>query len=198
MLAAGEVPATGGEVRSWHGEVLYEAPVGALEERYGASVSLHRADLQATLLSALPDDAVQLGAACVGFEQDAAGVTVRFADRREERSELLIGADGLNSTIRAQLFGDEKPRYAGYTAWHGVVETGEEFVRDGLGFESWGRGTRSCSSGTLKKRRTASPPPCGSTKLGAPSGRLLPPGARGSWVGSGNWRTHSYAGCGMP
>ena len=142
VLAAGGAPAMGGEVRSWRGEVLYEVPVGALEERYGVSVGLHRANLQTTLLSALPDDAVRLGAECVGFEQDAAGVTVRFADRREERGELLIGADGLNSTIRAQLFGDKKPRYAGYTAWRGMVETREKFVRDGLGFESWGRGAR--------------------------------------------------------
>jgi len=109
-VLAGGALAAGGEVRSWHGEVLYEVPVGAWEERYGVSVGLHRADLQTALLSALPDDAVQLGAECVGFEQDAASVTVRFAGGREERSELLIGADGLNSTIRAQLFGDEKPR----------------------------------------------------------------------------------------
>ena len=141
-VLAGGALAAGGEVRSWRGEVLYEVPVGAWEERYGVSAGLHRADLQTALLSALPDDAVQLGAECVGFEQDAAGVAVRFASGREERSDLLIGADGLNSTIRAQLFDDEKPRYAGYTAWRGVVETGEKFVRDGLGFESWGRGTR--------------------------------------------------------
>jgi 2-polyprenyl-6-methoxyphenol hydroxylase-like FAD-dependent oxidoreductase len=136
-------PVTGGEIRSWRGEVLYEVPAGVLEKRYGVSIGLHRAALQTILLSALPDDAVRLDAECVGFEQDAAGVTVGFAGGREERGELLIGADGLNSTIRAQLFGNEKPRYAGYTAWRGVVEAGEEeFARGGTGFESWGRGTR--------------------------------------------------------
>jgi 2-polyprenyl-6-methoxyphenol hydroxylase-like FAD-dependent oxidoreductase len=67
-------------------------------------------------------------------------VTVRFAGRREERGDLLVGADGLNSVVRARLFGDEKPLYAGYTAWRGIA--GDGFMRDGWGSESWGRGER--------------------------------------------------------
>jgi 2-polyprenyl-6-methoxyphenol hydroxylase-like FAD-dependent oxidoreductase len=56
--------------------------------------------------------------------------------------DLLIGADGLNSTVRAGLFGPEKPRYAGYTAWRAVVEPGRGLLAWGTGFESWGRGAR--------------------------------------------------------
>jgi len=141
VLAAG-APVKGGEVRSWRGEVLYEAPAGALEKRYGVSVGLHRADLQTALLSALPDDAVRLDASCEGFRQDEFGVTALFADGWEEHGDLLVGADGLNSTIRAQLFSDERPVYAGYTAWRGVVEAGDDLLWDGMGFESWGRGAR--------------------------------------------------------
>jgi 2-polyprenyl-6-methoxyphenol hydroxylase-like FAD-dependent oxidoreductase len=141
VLAAG-APVAGGEFRSWRGEVLYGIPAGALEERYGVSVGLHRADLQAALLSVLPDGAVRLGVPCEGFRQDAFGVTALFADGREERGDLLVGADGLNSAIRAQLFGEERPVYAGYTAWRGVVEAGDALLRGGPGFESWGRGER--------------------------------------------------------
>ena len=141
VLAAG-APVAGGQVRSWRGEVLYEVPLGALEEMYGVSVGLHRAYLQAALLSALPDDAVRLGVTCEGFRQDALGVASLFADGREEHGDLLVGADGLNSVVRAQLFGEERPIYAGYTAWRGVVEAGDTPLRNGPGFESWGRGAR--------------------------------------------------------
>ncbi|MDQ4128840.1 MAG: FAD-dependent monooxygenase, partial [Actinomycetota bacterium] len=127
---------------SWRGEVLYEVPAGALKERYGVSVGLHRADLQAALLSALPDGAVRLGVLCEGFRQDTFGVTALFADGREEHGDLLVGADGLASAVRVQLFGAERPVYAGYTAWRGVVGAGDALLRDGPGFESWGRGAR--------------------------------------------------------
>ena len=52
----------------------------------------------------------------VGFEQDNAGMVARFADGRKERGDLQIGADGINSVIRAQLFGEAEPTYVGYTA----------------------------------------------------------------------------------
>ena len=58
-------------------------------------------------------DVVQLGSECVGFDEDADGVTARFADGREERGAMLIGADGLHSTIRKQLHGDTELRYSG-------------------------------------------------------------------------------------
>ena len=48
---------------------------------------------------------MRFGTKCVGFEQDDAGVTVRFEDGSEERGRALIGADGILSTIRAQLGG---------------------------------------------------------------------------------------------
>ena len=136
VLAAG-APVKGGEVRSWRGEVLcevlYEAPAGALEKRYGVSVGLHQADLQTALLSALPDDAVRLDASCEGFRQDEFGDTALFADGREEHGDLLVGADGLDSVIRAQLFDDERPVYAGYTAWRGVTGAGDDLFRTGWG-----------------------------------------------------------------
>lgn len=59
---------------------------------------------------------------CTGFEQDASGVTVRFADGSEARGAVLVGADGLHSTIRQQVLGDGHPRYAGYHMWRALPE----------------------------------------------------------------------------
>ena len=128
----------GGTVRSSNGVTLSTIPAEVLEERFGLNVVLRRPDLQRALLAALPEGTVRLDARCVGLRQDDSGVTALFADRREERADLLVGADGLYSVVREQLFGGGKPRYAGFTAWRGLAEPGEE--QDEAGFEAWGRG----------------------------------------------------------
>ena len=137
------MPALDGEVRSWRGEPISKIPAAAMEELGIDLVLLHRADLQKALLAALGEDTVRLGAEFTSFEQDGAGgVVVCFANGQEERGNLLIGADGLRSTVRAQLLGDGPPRYAGYTAWRGVAELENGSVPGGARFESWGRGER--------------------------------------------------------
>lgn len=111
---------------------------GALEERFGPNVLTTRPGIQQTLLSALPQDAVRLDAECAGFRQDDSGVTALFADGSEERGDLLVGADGLYSAVRAGLFDDGPPRYAGFTAWRGMTRV--ESVPENTSFEAWGRG----------------------------------------------------------
>ena len=131
------------EIRAWRGEVLSRIPTWQLDEKMGArSAAVHRADLQGALLRELGDEAVRLGAACRGFEQDGEGVRAFFDDGSEERADLLVGADGLRSTIRRGLLGDGNPRYAGYTAWRAVVAPEDELVTADEAWEVWGRGVR--------------------------------------------------------
>jgi 2-polyprenyl-6-methoxyphenol hydroxylase-like FAD-dependent oxidoreductase len=56
--------------------------------------------------------------------------------------DVLIGADGLRSSVRAGLWGDRAPRYAGYTSWRGVAEYHHAELPLGTGVESWGHGAR--------------------------------------------------------
>jgi FAD-dependent urate hydroxylase len=143
VLAVGKPLHPKGELRSPNGRVFYEMPSAVMEERFGGTtVVVHRADLQKTLCAALGREAIRPGAEVTGFEQDKGGVVARFAGGREERCELLIGADGLHSTIRVQLLGDGPPLYAGYVAWREVAELGEEPFPGGGAFEAWGRGER--------------------------------------------------------
>ncbi len=86
------------------------------------SVCLHRAELQQALLSALPPDCVHLGEEFVHFKKTSDGVTAHFASGRTASGNVLIGADGLRSPVRAQLIGDGEPVYRGYQCWRGVCD----------------------------------------------------------------------------
>ncbi len=73
------------------------------------------------LKDALPDACYRAGARFAGLEQDAAGVTARFADGTRERGDLLIGADGIYSAVRGDILPGCEPHYAGYVAWRGAL-----------------------------------------------------------------------------
>ncbi len=124
----------GGEVRSRSvrdlssalrradGRVIVAADGAALEQRLGdVSLVIHRATLLGLLRRELPPEALVTGVSCVGFSADGSGVTARFANGVAARGDVLIGADGIRSVVRARLFGAPPPRYAGYTAWRAVV-----------------------------------------------------------------------------
>ena len=62
--------------------------------------------LYSMLSAAFPEERVRYGAALAGFVEDDNGVTARFADGSEVRADMLIGADGVRSTVRRQMFPD--------------------------------------------------------------------------------------------
>jgi 2-polyprenyl-6-methoxyphenol hydroxylase-like FAD-dependent oxidoreductase len=131
------------ENRLWSGRPYKTLPIARIGEKYGThSVSIHRGELQGALAELLPDGAsLNLDAQCTGFEQDTDGVTVRFADGREDRADALIGADGIRSTIRTQLFGEPQPRYSGYTCWRSAVHIEHPLLEPTVYTQVYGRGS---------------------------------------------------------
>jgi 2-polyprenyl-6-methoxyphenol hydroxylase-like FAD-dependent oxidoreductase len=105
------------------GRLLADVKVGDFGRKLDAEcVGINRAELLPSLAEALPDEIIQTNSEVVGYEQDSDGVTLKLADGREERGDVLVGADGLHSTLFKQVTGaDPSPRYAGYTIWQGLV-----------------------------------------------------------------------------
>lgn len=121
------------------GKQLVQLPPQAVEEQCGGpTIAIHRAELQAALRERLTPETLVLDRQLIDLEQDTTGVTACFARDERVRGSLLIGADGIRSQVRQRLFPQSQPRYAGYTAWHGIA-TG---VTPPLMGELWGRGKR--------------------------------------------------------
>ena len=74
------------------------------------------------LRTAFGDGAYHLGKDLVGFDAGRDGIVARFADGTQTAGDLLIGADGFRSAVRAQILPDAQPVYAGYVAWRGMIE----------------------------------------------------------------------------
>jgi salicylate hydroxylase len=119
------------ELRRWNSnEVIGRTELGAAcEARYGAPYyTLHRADLHRVLMDAagteptagLVGPRVRLDHQCVGIKEAADGVDIRFADSSRARADVVVGADGIRSTIRAALVEDDA-RCAGITVYRGLV-----------------------------------------------------------------------------
>lgn len=130
------------QIRADNGETLFDARADELESKYGEpAVAIHRADLHEILINALKPNTLRLDMNCARFEQNENIVTVHFENGESDSADVLVGADGIHSVVRKQMFPEVQLRYSGYTAWRGVVETENEAAL-GLTSESWGMGAR--------------------------------------------------------
>ena len=106
--------------RVWDtGEVTTELAMP--ESLYGAPyLCMHRADLHDALASVVPDGMIELNRKLEGLDQKGGQVTLSFADGSKAKADLVIGADGVHSTVRDILLGPEKPYNRGRVAYRAV------------------------------------------------------------------------------
>lgn len=117
----------GKEIRLWStGQTWKLFDLGETSvERYGAPYwMVHRGDFHAVLREAVHDtapNAVRVGTAAAGFHQDDSAVTLHLATGEHVRGDVLIGADGVHSTIRQHMFGTSRAQFTGIMAWRGLI-----------------------------------------------------------------------------
>ena len=110
------------------GEIIGQFPLADEHERLNGAPynQLHRADLHDLLAAKAREcnkDVVRLNRRVVGFEETAAGVELFFADGSRAGGDLLIGADGVKSAVRAQIAGADHASYTGDAAWRLTIPT---------------------------------------------------------------------------
>ena len=128
-LAAVAAEPSGKEIRLWStGQTwkLFDLGQASLSQYGYPYYMVYRPDLHRVLVEgvrALSPDAIELNVKCTGFEQDEASgrVTLHMADGSRRTGRALIGADGVHSAIRRQMFGEGAAQYSGCMAWRGVI-----------------------------------------------------------------------------
>ena len=125
IVAAGFLPGNAQMRDGVSGRVIFTLPLGAsARNRWGADyVHIHRADLHAILVAALNDrmpHALSAGTAVTAYGQDAASAWA-MTGTEKVCGDIVIGADGIHSALRAQMTGNDAARFTGHMAWRAVV-----------------------------------------------------------------------------
>ncbi len=110
--------------RRWQdGRTLQKAPLNPqCEQLYGAPhLTIHRHDLLAAIATGLPSERVHLNHRFARFEDHGNIVEAWFDNGARISVDVLVGADGIHSTVQAGLFGNEAPAFAGCVAYRGLV-----------------------------------------------------------------------------
>jgi salicylate hydroxylase len=94
-------------------------------EKYGYPyLTVYRPDLLSTLVNAareIKPDVFHLGQAVIDIQQNEKSATLILQDGSTATGDILIGADGIKSIIRRQLWGPDTPKFSGMMAWRAVI-----------------------------------------------------------------------------
>jgi salicylate hydroxylase len=110
--------------RRWQdGRTLLYSPIGdAVVDAFGfPHYQMHRADVLATLVRALPAECLRVSHRLVGLDDHGDGVTLAFENGESAEVGVLVGADGIHSTVQRLLFGEQSPRFTGCIAYRGLI-----------------------------------------------------------------------------
>jgi 2-polyprenyl-6-methoxyphenol hydroxylase-like FAD-dependent oxidoreductase len=124
------------EQRNARGRLLSRWPLEEMARRLGAPVcGINRPDLHSALVGG-GGESVRTGCKVESFEQTNGTVRVSLSEGAGESGDVLIGADGIESTVRTQLLGAQEPRHSGLTMWRANVPY-DEAVAPAVDFIAW-------------------------------------------------------------
>jgi salicylate hydroxylase len=112
------------EFRRWRdGTLLWSHPIGEwYRQEIGVPfLTLHRATLQHLLAAAVPPGCIQLNHRLVSLSEESAGVRLRFQNGDDVVARIVVGADGVQSTVRRHVCGDVAPTHSGEVGFRGVI-----------------------------------------------------------------------------
>ena len=125
------------QFNSQNGKELVNVPVDGFEL---PAIGIHRADLHELLWRSLPEKQFILGETFERLEKDGDRVLAHFVSGLTAFGDALIGADGLRSRVRAEVFSLSSPIYRNFTTWRGLTTQVPNTYRPGYIREFLGRG----------------------------------------------------------
>ncbi len=120
------------------GREITGSPMGPVKKRHGYAVhSVKRQTLHDLLAEGIPQERIRTGKRVESLRNESDGVTARFSDGTEEQSDVLLGADGIRSTVREQINPGIPLRYSGQSCWYGLARMELPPERKGTTTEIW-------------------------------------------------------------
>ena len=117
---------------------------GPYAVHYGAPYLMaHRADLHRLLCGLVPAETVRLGTQCTGVSSAGGGAVAHFADGSQVEADVVVGADGMDSTVRESLFSVQPVRCS--QQWHGAASCRSKAYRP-----RWGSAATNMSNGSAR------------------------------------------------
>lgn len=109
------------------GKTLFKLNIERIKQNFNAdNIAFHRADLHKVLFDKINQNKVCTGKKLNTLKSKNSGVELHFTSGEIRTFDFVLGADGLNSSVRQYLLPKSKPRYAGYWSWRGVVQLNQE------------------------------------------------------------------------
>ena len=122
--------------------IIQNTEMQMIRDQFGYSItSIARSRLQEVLLKNY-GKTINLAKHCTRFEQNGYGVTAYFNDGSSAQGDILIGADGIHSAVRQQMYPDARLRYSGQTCWRGIASIQLDAPLDKACLEAWGKTAR--------------------------------------------------------
>lgn len=131
------------EFRTARGRLIRAVPIQQITAQLGHPlVCIHRNRLTELLMDAAGDTPIHYGAQVTAIQTAAGGVRAICADGTNLCADVLIGADGIHSMVRATACGESAPTEHGYVCWLGTVGFSHPRMSRGYVGHYWGRGQR--------------------------------------------------------
>jgi FAD-dependent urate hydroxylase len=125
-------------VANGKGEVINRYDLGVISERFGPIRQLSRGELLGVLAASAGLPPVRMGVGIAAIEQHGGEVLARTSDGEARRYDLVVGADGIHSTVRRLVFGESAIFDTGWGGW--VWWAGHALASHDTVTEYWGAG----------------------------------------------------------
>ena len=110
-----------------------------IASRYGiGSYAIQRGRLQQVLMNEIDVNKIQLNKRLSSLVQHPNKVEIKFDDGTSTEADIVIGADGIKSAVRKNIFGEVPLRYSGQTCWRGMAKFSLPLDKRNNSYEMWG------------------------------------------------------------